>query len=69
MGLILIWIAFNANGDNYATSIMASIFTFARIAHTLCYIYEIMPLRTYCWFAALLCSLGQTVNILYGAFR
>merc|ERR1712154_302682 len=67
--IILMWIAVIVNGDNTVNIIMASLFCFGRIMHSICYIYRLMPWRSIGWLFGFIGTIGFMVNAIYGAFK
>mmetsp|Transcript_24912 Transcript_24912/g.21794 ORF Transcript_24912/g.21794 Transcript_24912/m.21794 type:complete len:177 (+) Transcript_24912:30-560(+) len=67
--ITLMWISVLFGGDNLTNIVLASLFTFGRLTHTICYIYRLMPWRSFAWMFGIAGTIGFMVNIIYGAFR
>ena len=61
--LALMWAAVVVGANNEAIVALASAFVFARVGHTFCYIYKLMPWRSIVWFIGFLSSLGFCILI------
>jgi len=68
-GIFLMWGCWLAEGNYKATTILAVVFTAARILHSICYIYALMPWRTICWVTNVLANFALGANMLYGAYN
>ena len=69
MGVCLHWFAWISRGDDTVTAISMIAFTVGRVAHTICYIWKLMPWRSYAWLLAVLASLTASINIVFGVLN
>ena len=67
-GTILMWASLIAMGDKTVTIIFSILFVVFRYAHTICYVYELMPWRSICWVVAVVANIGLAINSVIGAF-
>ena len=63
------WVSYVVNGNNYVTAISSILFVIGRVLHSICYIYRLMPWRSYAWTVAFIGTFALPINIIYGAFR
>merc|ERR1711879_1139396 len=61
--LALMWAAVAVRATNEAIVGLASAFVFARVGHTVCYVYKLMPWRSIIWFIGFAASLGFAILI------
>ena len=66
--ITLMWVAYICGGDNVTNIVLASLFTLGRIMHTICYIYSLMPWRSFAWLFGIIGSVGFMINAVYGVY-
>merc|ERR1719295_933379 len=64
--VLLMWIAVICGGDNLTNVILAALFLFGRVMHSVCYIKQLMPWRSIGWLFGIIATLGFMANIIYG---
>jgi len=64
IGLIILWAQVIVNANHATTSVVAVLFTVARICHTVCYYYSFQPYRSIAFFVGLLAIFTAAFNML-----
>ena len=67
--LALMWAAVVVQANNEAIVGLSAAFVFARVSHTICYAYALMPWRTIVWIVGFLSSLGLAILIPISTFE
>jgi len=68
-GMIMMWACVLVQADRVTTLVAAAVFLVARVLHSICYIYQLMPWRTYCWALGVLANFTLGINLIFGAFN
>jgi len=68
-GLIMMWASLSTMGDSTTTQVTAIIFLIARVGHTICYLFQLMPWRSIFWVVGVICNFTFAINTIYGAFN
>eukprot|EP00298_Acanthocystis_sp_HF-20_P008945 c18006_g1_i1.p1 GENE.c18006_g1_i1~~c18006_g1_i1.p1 ORF type:complete len:159 (-),score=47.05 c18006_g1_i1:23-499(-) len=66
LALFIGWASIPAAHDPVAHTVFISAFGVLRILHTLSFVYELQPYRSYTWMLAIVCVLGMIINTFIG---